>query len=801
MLMVPPPPPALAEDLPYGTVLAVGLFYSTVVADFDFETYSEAGMTYHPNVDPVTGIDSGKWAGEPGAPQGKKGLGVCGAARYMEHPSFRVVSLSYNLKDGRGTRAWLPGTPLPLDLFAHFSAGLLIEAWNVGFERYAWRRCMGLYGFPPLPASQLRCAMAKSRAHCYPGALALAAKVMRSPVLKDADGDRLIKKFCVPRNPTKKDQRRSVRLEDDPKDAVKLIGYNVTDIRAEAEASRRCPDLTGRELEFWQADQAINSRGVKIDVEGVGNCIAVLEQAFARYDAELYSLTGGAVARASELARLTEWLKTRGVFTASLDEDAISDLLKERSRYDPDAVRALEIRQLVGSASVKKVFAMRNSVCADGRLRDLFVYHGARTGRPTGEGAQPTNLPRKGCKVARCAPCGKLYGFTRATCPWCGAVQPPPSAKRSEDWGIEAAELVLGVLKARSLAALQHYFVDAMPAIAGVLRSLFIAEDGHILMCSDFSAIEAVVLAALAGEQWRLEVFRTHGKIYELSAAKILNIPFESFAEYKKLHGQNHPARQSVGKVAELALGFGGWIGAWRNFDGPGTDDEIKAHILNWRAASPHIEYFWGGQPGKRVPEAIRPMLPLSAYRVGSNAAAYFTEYFGLEGMAVLAILNPGREYPVMRLDGTFSGIRYVMVGAALVCLLPSGRPITYHNVRLFEQSESWRGKGIEFEGYNTNPKAGPLGWVTMLTYSGKLAENVTQATARDWQREAIINLEQNGYPVVLHVYDEDVCEVPLNQGHSVPEMEALMMRAPSWGEGWPIKAVDGWEGFRYRKA
>jgi DNA polymerase bacteriophage-type len=300
-----------------------------------------------------------------------------------------------------------------------------------------------------------------------------------------------------------------------------------------------------------------------------------------------------------------------------------------------------------------------------------------------------------------------------------------------------------------------------------------------------------VVIAGLAGEQWRLDVFAGHGKIYEMSAAKILGITFEEMMAHAGYHdltipewwkakqtGQHHPGRQKPGKIAELALGFGGWITAWRQFGGVGDDDKIKSDILAWRDASPNIVYLWGGQKRNWQPCM-----------------------FGLEGAAVSAVLQPGQEFPVMRMNGTPTGISYVMSGDVLYCRMPSGTFITYHRPRLEQSTESWRGLSLSFEGWNTNPKSGPLGWVRMNTYSGKLAENVTQKAARDIQMNAIRNCERDGaYPIVMHTYDELVAEVPKGRG-SVEELEARMTDVPPWAKGWPIKAAGGWRDGRYQKA
>ena len=743
-----------------GTILRAGPGTATILADMDFETYSEAGLAWNPT--------ARRWGPPPGTAN-KRSISAVGAARYAEHHSTEVLCLKYDLKDGRGRRMWTPCMPDPQDLFDHISAGGLIEAWNVGFERHIWEKvCVPRLGWPPIPRRQYRCAMAKSRAYGLPGSLSAAAAVTNSIEQKDKDGTRLLNKFSTPRNPTKNDGRLRIRPQDDPADAERLYAYCEQDIVAEAVMSSGTPDLEGEELEYWLADQEINARGVQIDVASVRNCIAVIHATHNRYDHEMSALTGGVVSAASEIERLKGWIGAQGLLMPSMDEEAVEAALK-RDDLNPLARRALEIRSLVGSASVKKLFAMNLQVCADGRLRDLFSYHATRTGRATGNGPQPTNLPNHGPAVRHCGCCKRHYGLTKLLCPWCGA---DPTLNGTEvEWNPQAVEDCLYAMNTRSLAIVELYFDEAMAALSGCLRGMFVAREGYDLICSDYSAIEAVVLAELAGEGWRQDVFRTHGKIYEMSASKITGVPFEEFAEHRKRTGQHHPMRKKVGKVAELASGYQGWIGAWKAFgaDEFFSDDEIKDAILAWRAASPSIVEFWGGQSRNWKPEL-----------------------FGIEGCVVNAILHPGQTFQ-------HRGISYVMIGDALICRLLSGRPLTYHRPRLTESSRRRGEWSISYEGWNTNPKNGRVGWIRMYTWGGRLVENIVQATARDLQRFAILNQEKAGYPIVLHVYDENVAEVPEGWG-SVEEFERLMSLTPDWAAGWPVKAAGGWRGKRYRK-
>ena len=1041
--MIPQPPKL--ENLSAGTKLIAGMGTSTILPDFDFETYSEAGFLWR--------AADGKFEAPPNAP--KKGLPSIGAAVYSEHHSTEVLSCAYDLKDGKGKRLWKPGDLPPFELFQHLARGGLLEAWNIAFERWIWVNvCQRKYGWPPLPFDQLRCAKAKSHAFAIPGGLDAAGNIMNIQNKKNKDGKRLLDKFSMPRNPTKNDLRKRIKPVDDPIDANLLYQYNLQDIAAEAELSSLMPDLTEHELEFWLCDQRINFRGVQLDQYAIINCIAIVEQAHERYNDEIVRITRGRVGAASEIQKIRAWMMEYGVHAPTLGAEDVTQLLKIESLPE-DVRRVLEIREMIGSASVKKLYAMMNQSTQKGRVHDIFVFHSARTGRAAGAGPQPQNLPNSGPIVSKCIRCQKHFNKDLLLCPWCGSY----STREQVEWNPKAVEDALETIAPGNLDCVEYFWgKNAITIISGCLRGLFIAAPGKDLICSDYSAIEAVVLAALSGESWRMEVFNTHGKIYEMSASKITGIPFDDFIRHKEETGQHHPARKKVGKVAELACisgstlvltdkgyirikdatseyklwdgekwvnhqgvickgkkkiiivdgvrmtpnhpislgdswtaakklvsnadtlsraleicsgslpsldseilnlklkygldvlvallntkcafltyvrekvhvvinalklkviertilniiglmktasqikniggdyligfllrlggvitlnknnsiamvvgelrshkpgamiaenssntlsrwrvgiipnlkwivstlikamnlvtlgslvvkktrsikeklmtlknrlrnyenvydivnagnlhrftiktnsghlivhnsGYQGWIGAWKQFgaDEFFTDDEMKKAILAWRAASPSIVEMWGGQ--------IKDWYP---------------NFYGLEGAAVQAVLNPGKPY-------AFRGITYIVNRDVLYCQLLSGRYLTYHKPRVYPSSRKQDTVSLSFEGWNTNPKYGSIGWVRMETYGGKLTENVVQATARDILAYAIVNLEKAGYPVVLHVHDEIVSEVPENFG-SVAEFEQIMSKLPDWAATWPVKANGGWRGKRYTK-
>lgn len=702
----------------YPQVIA-GPGLSTILPDMDFESYSEAGYYWDGPAQ--------RWRGvTPTNP----GLPAVGAAVYSEHPSTEILSFAYDLKLGAGPQLWLPGMPPPVDLFDHMATLGLVEAWNVAFEYWLWTNvCTARMGWPALPVAQLRCAMAKARAWSLPGKLGNAAAVLNAPEQKDKKGDALLRKLSIPRTPTKLDKRLRRTYPDSPKDFQLLYDYNIQDIKAEASVSLLTPDLQPQELELWQLDQRINIRGTAIDRAALDDCISIVHQAHEKYTQELRTITGGVVQTAGELDKIKGWLGANGLHMPSLAADPIKETLK-RDDLPPACRRVLEIRSSLGASSVKKLFAIERRLTRDNRLHDLFAFCGAdRTGRWAGRGPQPHNLPNSG-----------------------------PVA----DWGIEAVESALEAIATRDLPTVEAIGGDALAVISGCLRGLFCAAPGYELICSDYSAIEAVILAFLAGEEWRMEVFRTHGLIYETSAAKITGIPFDEFMRYKKETGNHHPLRSKIGKVAELASGYQGGIGAWKAFgaDEFMNDDEIRHNVKAWREASPNIVKFW-----HKIEDAARS-----------------------------AIQNPGRYFE-------YRGITFGVKEDVLYCRLLSGRLLAYHTPRLYPDTTPW-GKPIvriTYMGWNSDYTKGPVGWMQLDTYGGKLTENIVQAIARDVLAYGMLGLDRAGYPIVLHVHDENVAEVPAGTG-SIEEFERIMGTMPSWCADWPIKAKGGWRGKRYRK-
>lgn len=725
-----------------GTQYLAGIGVATVLPALDFETYSEAGLIY----DPV----EEKWNVPPGISKQKRGLKNCGLYNYVRHPSFEVLSLSYDLADGTGVHFWRPGLPAPQDLLDHVARNGLLSAWNVAFELEVWNTyCVFVLGWPPLNPDCVRCDAAKARAQSYPGALKEAGPALELPahLLKDDAGEALIRKLTMPKNPTKKNRAlrwtRATAIEE----FAQFDAYNVQDVVAESAISLRIKDLSPRELAVWQFDQRCNRRGMQIDTVGRDNCISIVEQCMDKHNAELRFITGGRVSSYTKVADMLAWMKTRGTHLYNLDEETIAEELLRP--HDGAVLRAMKIRELLSFGSVKKLYAMRSQTCADGRLRDQYIYHGAHTSLWNGQYVQPANLYK-----------GKLHT--------------PDEVERA-----------LAVIGSRSLDYVEGVYEDALEIVADCLRSMIIAGPGCDLIAADYSAIQAVVTSAIAGEEWRLEVFRTHGKIYEAMASRITGRSLEEYFRYKKETGAHHEDRQ-LGKLATLSADFGAWISGWKRFGAEkyGDDQWIKRTILLTRDAQPMITELWGGQVRNKFRADERP------------------ELYGLEGAAIRAILEPGTCFG-------YRGIRYMKHGRDLYCQPPTdGDPIVYHDIDLEPSTRDYSRPyelQMSYTGWNSNQTKGAGGWVRMKLYGGVQTQNVVAKTSREYQANALLGLEATGlYLPVMHTHDEQVTEVPKGQG-STDEYLSIVNRVPHWaytpdGRPWPVKAPGAERTFRYGK-
>jgi len=770
---------------------------TTILPEGDFETYSEAGyqwvdvpgywkevtrkrkgviFTEQVWVEPTVALEGLRYAGK-----GKYGLTVVGTYNYVLHPTFRISQLAYNLKNGQGARIWRPGFPDPVDLFDWIKCyrpgqpldcidGLL-EAWNVFFESCVWNLyCVPKLGWPPLYLDQQRCCMAKSTVAGYPRKLEQTGQVLRLSNQKDSEGKRLINKLTVPKEPTKKDAGRYWTRETAPEDFAKFDAYNIQDIMAESEASSKIPDMPVLEIERWLVDQRINHRGMQIDLVSVENCLAIIEQATTKYNAELSRITNGYVDTFNKVQKTLDWLKTQGVYLDELDEDTVEEELTKN--HTTAVKRVLEIRRTLSFGSVKKLNGMYLQTCPDGRLRDMFAFAANHTHHWAGQGPQVMNLYK-------------------------GKFNKP-----------EQVEFALSVLASRNLEFVEQVFaqgppwdskdnkpMEALDVIANCLRSMIIARPGCRLITADYNAIQAVITAALAGEKWQLDVFHSGGQIYLETASQLTGKPVQYYIDYREANGKHHPDRQLYGKIPTLANGFGAYIGGWRRFDDEGilgSDEDVKKLIFMTWAKNPNICELWGGQTRNRF----------GRDRFGRRANEY-QEYYGLEGAAVQAVMNPGVCYP-------YRGIRYQVHNDVLYCMPPGGgAPLIYHEPRLEqstrEYARPWE-KILTYVGWNTQQaKKGRTGWVRMDFYGGVATQNIVAKVHREFQADTLVMLEKTGiYLPVHHAHDENVTEVENGKG-STDEYLSIVNRRKDWaiddwGRPWPVRAPSADETHRYGK-
>jgi DNA polymerase len=750
------------------------------LATFDFETKGTAGFVWVP---PYVDGKLGHWESLPGFDSQKRGLKAVTTRVYIEHESFMPLMLAYDLTPEYGGSTevqWELGTSFaPLfPLFDHIRAGKLLEGHGVSFEYQVWKYfCVPRWGWPEISIRQLRCSSVKCRAAGYPGALGNVTEVLPVRTKKDKDGKHLMDLFSIPRNPTKKDPRVFTLPSDAPDEWARYKNYNRVDIRSEHEVSTLVPDLPPDEQRRWFLDQEINDRGMAVDSKHIEDCIAIVEQTYNKFGTEFRELTGGI--EPTELAQLQGWLTAGGVPMYNMQAktvDATVDRLTIETANNGGLVspqlRALQIRQMLASASVKKLYALRASTSRDGRVHDMYQMHATHHGRTGGYGPQPANLYK-------------------------GDWHEPPDVDKA-----------LTVIASRSLPAIEAAYPKLGPldVVNNCLRSLFIAGPGMQLISSDYSAIEDVVLAALAGEQWVLDVHHTHGMIYEAQISRMTGVPFQEFIDHRiktggvfvngRDHvggifgGKHHPLRQQ-GKLAKLSGGYASWINGWKKFGADkyySDDREIKRAILDYRDTVPNTVELWGGQTRNKFNRA-----PDGSY------APEREELYGLEGAAIQAVKEPGKAF-----YGNRARTIVFQMGAddCLYMVLPSGRFIQYHTPRLAPATRQWASPwelALTYWGWNTNPEKGPPAWIQMDLYGGVLTQNATGGTARDIQMHGMENVTALGYPIVMHAYDETVSEVPIGFGR-IEEFEEGLNSLPAYAKGWPIKAKGGWIGPRYGK-
>jgi DNA polymerase len=642
-------------------------------------------------------------------------LKKCGAWRYAEHTTTEILCLAYSI-NGAEPDLWHPGYKYPAGLLDCINRGAIIDAHNVGFERAIWENvCVKRMGWPEVDENQWDCTMARAASRALPLGLDELTRALGLEQRKDKRGKQLLNLLSKPQKVTKKQPLRRIQ---DPALLAELYEYCKQDVRAELAVRERLGDLPAPERSVFLLNEKMNSRGITIDVESVHNAVAIVEEVEARLTEELVDLTSGIVTTHNQGARILEWLRGEGVELDDLTADTVAEAIP---RAEGSARRVLEIRGSLAKASTKKLQSLLGAVGGDGRVRGLSQYHGAFTGRNAGRLVQPLNLPRP-----------KLD------------VEP---------------EALIDAISHRSASWLEAMYGDPMQCVADALRPMFMAAEGKNLCSVDLSAIEAVGIAALAGEETKLDVFRRGDDPYCV---------FASFALGRKVTKATDPkARQEVGKVGELAFGYGGGVGAWRNFDDSDrfTDALVDDFKKAWRLQHPRIS-----TPPWSKDEAVGL-------------------WYGLQAAAIKAMLHG---------EAIFRDIRYYRRGDYLVCVLPSSRSICYYEPRLEERENPYTERSEVVLTYMSQKQGR---WARVDTWGGKLAENVTQAACRDILVHGQKRCDPE-FPVLMTVYDEIVVEVDEDLGVERPVermIEYMTEELPPWCATWPIKAA-GWCGKRYRK-
>ena len=664
-------------------------------------------------------------------------LKKAGLHNYATDPSTGAHCLSYG-PDPEHVRTWAEGEPFPLDLRTHIASGGILTAWNAQFELAIWNLCcVPRYGWPELPLNQVRCSMVRAYAMALPGALDDAAPALGVDQRKDAAGHRVMLQLSKP----KKDGSMWRRDDASMDKFLQLYAYNAQDVRTELACLDRLMELSPSENQLWELDYKINNRGVMCDLASVDKAITIIQSEQKRLNGEMLKVTGGVVGSCNEVQMLGKWIAMQGVQMDGLAKADVLNALAEDDEQEesnspwgeslPPAVRrALELRQEAAKSSTAKLVAMREKASADGRIRNMHQFHAASTGRWAGRGVQGQNLPR-----------------------------PRLETKQAD------VEAMFALLDNKEM--FDFFYGPSMAAISDCIRGMLIAGEGNELVACDFSQVEARALPWLAGQDNVLEVFRTHGKIYEHAASGIYHVPMEEVNWFQRL----------VGKVSILSLGYGGSVGAFqamsRNYNVKVRDDEADEIKTNWRDANKKtVSYWYALERG-----ALDAMQSSSVYAVGPA----------------------GRQ------------VKFRKAGSFLWMLLPSNRALCYPYPEIRTVMTPW---GAEKEALtfmtivDFNQKKKILSdpnskgrWQRVSTHGGPLAENATQGLCRDLLATAMTAIEAEGIPIVFHVHDEPVAEVAkFRAQYALERMTAIMSRTPNYAPGLPL-AAEGWRGHRYRKA
>ena len=661
---------------------------------------------------------------------------------YVESDDFEILLVAYAWGDAPARCIDLATEGDDPDVQAELQdvlAGLqdpasLKIAQNNPFERTALGKYTGHYQ----PPEEWHDTAVLAAMNGLPMNLEGAGEALQIEQQKLKEGKALINYFCKPCKPTKTNGGRTRNMPwHAPDKWERFKAYCARDVEAERDIYRRLEKtpITEDERSVWLLDTRINERGVLVDAELAEAAVAVDEAFTAEHAAEMRQLTG--LENPNSVAQLKEWLATVGLECESLDKATVADLKSEAT--DRATKRVLELRQLLGKTSTTKYQAMLRAACNDGRIRGLTQYYGAgRTGRWAGRLVQLQNLPQNHLSVI---------------------------------------DKVREVVRARDLETLELCYDSVPGVLSQLIRTALVAKPGHTFLVSDYAAIEARVIAYLAGEQWRMDVFAEGGDIYCRSASQIFGVPVVK-------HGINGHLRQR-GKVAELACGYGGGVNAMRKMDNDHaldslTDAEVKAIVTQWRAASPTIPRLWS-----RVEDAAKAALEKPGRRV-----AVLRKQRDPARAAQNEALTGGRGYSQEFLAGG-TVCTYWRDKDALRCKLPSGRILTYWGARLEDGKIVFMGLQTGQDGKQTKK------WTKIDTWGGKLVENIVQAFARDCLAVALLRLDKAGYAITFHVHDEIIAEAP--EGSRWEDMAEIMGRPIDWAPGLLLRG-DGYDTKFYMK-
>lgn len=648
-------------------------------------------------------------------------IGAAGSYRYILDPSFEILLFAYSL-DGMPVEVIdvASGQVIPLWLKNALKNPLYIKhAYNAAFEWFALSKYLGW-----LPPDQWRDTMLHALYCGYPASLDTAGRAMGLPEDKKklTTGKALIRYFCVPCKPSNANGNRTRNLpRHDPAKWALFKEYNGQDVVTEMEIDRRLsafpvPAFVQKQ---WETDLMMNARGVAADMEMVSGALVIGATVKSQLMAEARQLSG--LDNPNSIKQLARWL------TDATDSDAeITSVTKEtvatmlKQPQPANVQRMLEIRQELGKTSTKKYDALETCIADDGRVRGLLQFYGAnRTGRWAGRLVQVQNLPRT---------------YTHPL---------PPARQLVKDRNIDGLRLMYGSIN---------------DTLSQLIRTAFVATPGNVLIDADFSAIEARVISWLAGQKWRLEVFRTHGKIYEASASQMFHVPIEKIKK-----GNPEYALRQRGKVAELALGYQGGVSAMRRMDTGHnlddlSDDEVKGIVDRWRETNSMIRDLWN-------------IVDSAAVTVITNGGAQTIRSETTDAVITLAC----------ELD-VITGTRYMTI------LLPSGRKLYYPSPEI--GANRWGNPSVSYMGQNQTTKR----WERVETYGGKLVENIVQAIARDCLAIAIENLEAQGLHVVFHIHDEVVIDTPAwaDNDTMLDTVTKIMTKPIPWAQALPLNA-DGW--------